>query len=328
MRRTIAAAGGLLLVLTATACNDDAGSGSGAGDPALDALVTEVEALDGVEGATTETQDVEGEGIHSLDVSVELAPQVTEAQATAVLDLLFEEAPAAAPGRDVYVHVDLAGTTVYLLDHELEDPEVVADALLTGHTLAALGKVEIGSTPPSITVRLPEGSGADEVSAAVEEALAADVSPGIDVNVWGDGAALTAGGGLGAEVLEQFRDLAATTADVEGFEIDHVSLTVDPSVEGPGRLSGDVEIELPGHLTPRDVTPDAFQDVVWPMLTDQLDVVAGWEDGATFSLVNVYHENEGAIGRDYMVHVINGPGADKPDRRGWNALAEGYLESR
>jgi hypothetical protein len=320
-------------LLLVTGCGDDE-SGESSSEPTrnprIESFLTELTALDGVAGGDVEVEDVEGEGIHSLDVFVELGEDATEAQGAEVLEFVFDEAPAIDPGRDLYVHANVAETGLYVVYPGQDDPALLADALLTGHRLSALGDVELTATPINIAIRLPEGSDGDDVAAAAGTVLEEGVSPGVGSSIIAaDGSYLSAVDGADGALVERWTDLVDTLGAADGFEVVSVDLKRDPTVKGPGRVAATVEIRLPGLLTPSKTVPDRFQELIWPMVTDQLDLIAGWERGATLQVVNNYTDEPGAnSGRDGLIYAITGPGVDDDDKRGWSALAEAYLAER
>lgn len=315
MRRTLAAAGGLLLLLTSAACGEDPDT-TPAGSPRerADALVERLEALDGVDRATVEFYEHEDD--EGYDVEVTLAADVTQEQATAAADVLAEDAEEVEPERNANRYLRL-GTAELILDGA-DDPASLVPNLLAAHAVSGLGTVFL-SPDPSLSVEVEDRA---DIAEAAERLAAAGVSAETEVTIHAFNGQLRSDDGLDQADADRWVAVVASADLADGYEVAFLGLGPDLDSTALAAETVAVRVEVPGDVRPPDLLAADYRDLLWPMLSAQLDVVRELGDGAALYAENYYRSE-----LDTFLHAVAGP--DTGDRvasdRGWNALAEDYL---
>ncbi|NYJ01977.1 hypothetical protein HNR19_002675 [Nocardioides thalensis] len=311
-----------------------AGCGDDGSDDAQAAFEDELEAMAGVDDAKVEREAFDTE-YYGEEIVVDMASDATADEVTAVLDALRrrERASEGAP-QDSKVTLG-AGTTSRAGDDFAPDAapgifgstrdhaanERMAELLLAAVTALPDHNVVVVSPTEWSVFGAAEGSDpraalADDIDAIRSEPLLADSVQG-DLSVTAGDRKASFGWyeGLTPDLLEAWHGVAAA--------FDHEAVR---SVTFAGTAIW-IITRLPEDVPPKQLTTQAYGDQLWPLVREQVEVLAGLDEHATLEITNEYAFDDDGYQEDRFVRLELGRDA-RPDRQGrtWIDEAKAYLD--
>ena len=322
----------LLTTLVATGCG-----AVGQGDDVASQFERELEAMEGVADARVEREAFDTE-YFGEEIVVDMDGDATAEEVTAVLDAFLERRRETdGDPQDARLTIG-AGTTDTVGDDFVPEapPQVVpADRpagnarvarLLVSAVAAFPGDfVSVTSTDWSVIASAEGTDPRPEVDRMIDVVRADDflaASKGLDLTVFAGPhhdrrIALIGAAGLTPELVASYQDLARR---------------LDPSVLRTlwfGRTLFHLDVRAGDDVKPRQLTTEAYGDVLWPTLHAALDTLAAMPPAATLTVVNRYAVNEADGGYREDRFLATKPklrtGKDRLGRT-WNAEAAAYLD--
>lgn len=329
--------GVLLCVVLLAGCGENGSGGDGSdydAGPEQRAFEDELEELAGVDDARVAREAFDTD-YYGEEIVVDMLGDATAEQVTAVLDALRRrDRDGKGAPQDSKVTLG-AGTTSrdgddfaadaapgifgstrgHAANERMAAMLVEGVALLPGHNLVVVAPRQ-WSVFGSVDGTDPRAGIAAIVDAVHDQALLADAGQGtISVEAGERVASLDLGGGLTPRHLADWEAVAAA------FEHDVVRRV---SLAGTSIW---MTTRLPGDVGPRALTTEEHGEQLWPMLHDQLDVLAGMPPRSTLEVTNEYAVGADGYLEDRFVRVTLGkPARNDRHGRSWNAEATAYLD--